>query len=308
MNFIQDKIDIVYIWVDGADPIWKQKRNESYKKIQDTSILSEYANVDGRFRDNGELKYSLRSLEKYFPNHWNIYIITDNQIPSFLRKDSGIQIISHRDFISEDKLPTFSSRKIEAFIPFIESISDTFILMNDDVFLWPNFWLHDFISWNKSIHYFTSRWDIDESEYMSYSDNTSHILEQEYDRYQHIDWIPSHTPRVIDKSNYIFMTNIFASHFISLSQEVFREKSNTSFIWDLYGRWMIHNDKWINWWHEWLYISTTDKNYDTLLSQFKNLSFFCINDTSDNKDNDPGLIDMKKILEKLFPEKSHFEK
>jgi len=69
VNFIQDKIDIVYIWVDGADPIWKQKRNESYKKIQDTSILSEYANVDGRFRDNGELKYSLRSLEKYFPDH-----------------------------------------------------------------------------------------------------------------------------------------------------------------------------------------------------------------------------------------------
>jgi hypothetical protein len=92
-------IDIVYTWVDGNDPSWKAKKESAFSKIQDISSLQLYANVNGRFRDNGELKYSLRSVEKYFPQVGNIYIVTDNQVPSFLKPHTKIHIISHTDII-----------------------------------------------------------------------------------------------------------------------------------------------------------------------------------------------------------------
>ena len=308
MNLMQDKIDIVYIWVDGSDSIWKQKRKESYESIQDTSILSEYANVDGRFRDNGELKYSLRSLEKYFPDHWNIYIITDDQIPSFLKKDSDIQIISHRDFIPNDKLPTFSSRKIEAFVPFIESISDTFMLMNDDMFIWPEFSLDDFITQDKIISYFNKEKEIDITESITYSDYTTHILRKKYPRYSKDSCIPCHAPKMIIKQEYMNMIKEFSVEFQKLSQQIFREKLSSSLVWDLYSRWMIHHNKWIDGWNKWLYISTSGGWYDVLIQKFNNLPFFCINDTSDNDNQDSSLLNISQVLEKLFPNKSSFEK
>ena len=36
----------------------------------------------GRFRDNDELRYSLRALERFFPEHGHVYIVTDAQVPA----------------------------------------------------------------------------------------------------------------------------------------------------------------------------------------------------------------------------------
>ena len=71
---------IVYLWVDGSD--------REYKKRY--SLL-----VNSRNRDNDDLKYSLRSLETYMP-WWKgkLYIVTDNQQPSWLMLNDNI-IISH---------------------------------------------------------------------------------------------------------------------------------------------------------------------------------------------------------------------
>ena len=43
-----------------------------------------YANTNGRFRDNGELIFNLRCLEKFFPDHGQVYIVTDEQRPDWL--------------------------------------------------------------------------------------------------------------------------------------------------------------------------------------------------------------------------------
>ena len=60
-----------------------------------------YANTDGRFRDNGELIYNLRCLEKFFPNHGHIYIVTDEQRPDWLAQTDKITIIDHQDIIQK---------------------------------------------------------------------------------------------------------------------------------------------------------------------------------------------------------------
>ena len=103
-------IDIVYTWVDNNDSFWQEKK----ARAKESSFDEKYANVNGRFRDNGELKYSLRSVAKYFPDVNKIYIVTDNQVPNFLRKHEKIVIVDHTDIILKEFLPTFSSKNIES--------------------------------------------------------------------------------------------------------------------------------------------------------------------------------------------------
>jgi len=64
-----------------------------------------------RYRDNFELKYSLRSLVRNAPWIRKIYLVTDNQIPSWLNLDNNglLQMISHEEiFANKSNLPVFS--------------------------------------------------------------------------------------------------------------------------------------------------------------------------------------------------------
>ena len=69
-----------------------------------------------RYRDSGELRYSLRSLVKHAPWIRRIYVVTDNQIPHWLNLEtSRLKIVPHTDiFPNKSHLPVFSSPAIEA--------------------------------------------------------------------------------------------------------------------------------------------------------------------------------------------------
>ena len=75
MNQSKDTIDIVYLWVDGADPLWRRKRQHALNHSNDLGRkkLARYGDVAGRYRDNQELRFNLRALEKFFPDHGHIY-------------------------------------------------------------------------------------------------------------------------------------------------------------------------------------------------------------------------------------------
>ena len=70
-----EKIDAVFLWVDSADPAWRDKK----AKYQPAKA-SEASASDVRYRDYGTLKYALRSLEKYAPWLNQIFLITDQQV------------------------------------------------------------------------------------------------------------------------------------------------------------------------------------------------------------------------------------
>lgn len=129
-------VDIVYLWVDGNDPKWRKKRQRAAQSLKSTTDLALFSNVEGRFRDNEELRFSLRALEKFFPSHGHIYIVTDSQTPSWLAQSNEISIIDHRDLIPTDLLPTFDSGNIESYIHRIENLSERYFYLNDDVFFW----------------------------------------------------------------------------------------------------------------------------------------------------------------------------
>ncbi len=163
-----EPIDVVYTWVNGSDPIWLAKKDAYFQsflkqngqnnsKIQEnnTNVNSfsnsshhnstignstndvDDRNSNNRYRDSGELRYSLRSLVKYAPWIRRIYIVTDNQIPYWLNLETNkLFIISHDEiFPNKSHLPVFSSPAIESHLHLIPGLSKQFIYFNDDVLL-----------------------------------------------------------------------------------------------------------------------------------------------------------------------------
>lgn len=130
------KIDIVYLWVDDTDHAWQAEKDKWLEKTYGKKPLNTDATTAARWRDNGELLYSLRSVEKFTPWVNHIYIITGfNQIPKWLNTEHPkITIISHEQIMPHDALPTFNSNAIEMCIPNIPGLSEHFLLMNDDMF------------------------------------------------------------------------------------------------------------------------------------------------------------------------------
>lgn len=126
-------VDVVYTWVNGSDPIWIKKKD---KAMKDNDVKIAKRAQTGRYVDIGELKYSLRCVEKFIPWVNKIYIVTDNQFPSFLKKGlSKIEVISHEQIIPNEFLPTFNSNNIDFHLHRIPNLSEHFIYLNDDVFI-----------------------------------------------------------------------------------------------------------------------------------------------------------------------------
>lgn len=124
-----DTIDIVYMWVDGSDPSWQRQTRQS---------------VNSRNRDNDELKYSLRSLEKYLPWHrGRIFVVTPNQTPKWINPDRVTIInqstllprhrgLTNHSHINNESTMTANSFYIEAHLHNIPGLSENFIYLNDD--------------------------------------------------------------------------------------------------------------------------------------------------------------------------------
>lgn len=124
-------IDLVYLWVNGNDPEWIAKKEMYQGKRPEYDAQSA---IKARFVDNGELRYSLRSVERYAPWFHRIYIITGGQVPEWLdTSNPKIRIVSHSEILPADALPVFNADAIETCIPRIEGLSEHFVVGNDDL-------------------------------------------------------------------------------------------------------------------------------------------------------------------------------
>ena len=131
----KEQIDIVYTWCDGNDPKFQKERSELCKKLGiPEESDNDQLNVERRHRNNNELLYSLRSVEKYAPWVHHIFIITNNQRPEWLNDNPKITIVNQNDIIPNEILPVFNSVAIEQYITNIPELSEHFIYLNDDMF------------------------------------------------------------------------------------------------------------------------------------------------------------------------------
>jgi len=144
-------IDFVYTWYNSADEATRRIREEILAKYEERSDTSSDAKFKGRYQDNDELKYSLRSVAKYAPWVRKIFIVVgDGQpLPGWLNPyHPKIQIVRHSQFYPSDdsKLPTFNSLSIESCLHRIRGLSDFFVYFNDDIFLGNEVWPGTFVN------------------------------------------------------------------------------------------------------------------------------------------------------------------
>lgn len=126
-------IDLVYLWVDGSDPVWRAKK-AAYE--QGGEPIASEAVAEARFVNNDELKYSLRSVERYAPWIRHIYIVTDGQVPAWIDlTNPRVSIIDQAEIMPAEALPSFSSPAIEWSLDKIPGLSEYFLYANDDMFM-----------------------------------------------------------------------------------------------------------------------------------------------------------------------------
>ena len=119
-------IDLVYLYVNSSDETWIAKRNQ-YAMDQSNSVC--------RFRDNKELMYSLRSVEKYAPWIRNIYIVSNSSMPAWLNTDHPkLHVVDQESIMPSNIQPCFNSSVIEAYLYKIPGLSEIFLYACDDMF------------------------------------------------------------------------------------------------------------------------------------------------------------------------------
>lgn len=123
-------VDIVITWVDGRDPAWIGRKNHHLAAIGGEAISD--AADDSRFEQFEELRYGLRSIDTYADFVRNVYIVTDEQRPTWLVEDDCLRVVDHAEILPESARPTFNSHAIEASLHHIDGLAEQFIYMNDD--------------------------------------------------------------------------------------------------------------------------------------------------------------------------------
>ncbi|OHT16397.1 hypothetical protein TRFO_02632 [Tritrichomonas foetus] len=114
---------------------------------------------ENRYEDIEELRYSLRTIEKYakFVNH--IFIITEGHRPSWINdQHPKLTFVNHSSIFPShyqingkkishsNLLPTFNSIAIEFAMVNIPELSEHFIYLNDDVFFGQQVYPSDFFT------------------------------------------------------------------------------------------------------------------------------------------------------------------
>lgn len=123
--------DLVYMWVDGADPAWRAR------KAAATGIAPDDSDTDGRARyvSNDELRYSLRSAARFAPWIRRVFIVTDRQTPEWLdTTNPRVRVVDHSEILPPEARPCFNSNVIEYFLYRIPGLAPRFLLANDDMF------------------------------------------------------------------------------------------------------------------------------------------------------------------------------
>jgi hypothetical protein len=218
-------VDIVYTWVNSSDPLWQVQR--AYYVKQEKGI-SKDANLSYRFRSRDELKYSLRSIEKYAPFVRKIYIVTNGQKPSWIKTHPKIEFVSHSQiFRHPNHLPTFNSMAIESCLHRIPGLSEYFIYFNDDVFLGRPSTFTSFFTEDGKIRLFLTDRVISKKDpgknaigYKISIWNTNNLLSRKFSKQKR--YHVGHTPDAERKSLILEIEKLFPKVFASVEGHKFR--------------------------------------------------------------------------------------
>lgn len=311
-----NEIDLVYLWVDGNDPVWQAKRNAIIGKTEEGSPV----NCKGRSANNDELKYSLRAIEMYAPWIRKIFIVTDEQTPEWMdTSNPKIRIVDLKEIMPEESLPCFNSCLIEHFLYRIPGLTDKFLYSNDDMFINKEATPDDFFTpegfpivrltrkpfrklrwwWREHIRRKPLK------NYTRTVAHTSELVNEKYGKYytgmphHNIDtYLRSDCQRIAEE---IFCDEFKANNRNHMRSDDDIQRSIISYVAlaEKRGKLRYVNAK------ESLCVRIHRERYFRKLEKYRPM-FFCMNDSEYAKDEDR--MKVKAYLDKRFPVKSSFEK
>lgn len=308
-------IDLIYLWVDGSDAEWLAKKYKFQGKKTDFNIE---ATTKARTTDNNELKYSLRSAEKYAPWIRKIFIVTDEQQPKWLNlQNEKVQLVDIREIIPPEALPCYNSVIIEHFFYKIPGLSERFLYANDDMFfnaeVDPDFFFNaeglpivrlqrafmgKFI--NKSRRFLS----IHTNMYRKTIDKAAGLVEGKFGKYY--SGTPHHNIDSYLKSDYREVVEVdFREEIMATITHHLRSENDIQRI--IYLYYALAKERGVL-----RYVDRSEScrirlhmpDFMYFIDKY-NPTLFCLNDTHKASDRDRGRI--KPFLEALFPEKSSFE-
>lgn len=308
-------IDLIYLWVDGSDPQWQEKHDACIGKIEDKSTV----NCKGRYADNDELKYSLRSVEIYAPWIRRIYIVTDNQTPRWLNSSNPrVKIIDHKEIMPKECLPCFNATVIEHFLYKIPGLSEHFLFANDDTFINKPVMPNDFFTSDGlpiirlnhcGLRNFYLRFKkiflgIPFKNYVQIVHNSATLVKKKYGTYYGCK--PHHNIDAYLKSDYQRIEQMFKkeieptlTNHVRSNNDIQRSLIAYAAMAEKRGRPVFVDRK-----TSFRFHIENMKHYE-LLERY-NPMLFCMNDSEYATDEDRKKV--KAFLEKRFPVKSQFEK
>ena len=309
------EIDLVYLWVDGNDPTWIARKQEALMKRASGIKV----NNNGRYVDNDELKYSLRSVEKHLPWIRKIFIATNHQQPAWLNiNHPKIQLVNQDEFLPPEAIPCFNSVVIEYFIYRIPGLSDYFLYANDDMFvhadLQPSyFFAEDGFPVVRLQYQFMQRAEIKLKKlfgirinnYRKSIENALELIDKKYRMYY--PGVSHHNIDAFRKDDYsAVIEDVFKDDLFPVLSNQFRDSSDVQRVLFQYHVLAIKHGhlKFVNR-RESCRIRVQNPDFMGCLKRF-NPDLFCLNDNERVTDDDRARV--RPFLETLYPDKSSFEK
>lgn len=192
-------VDAVYTWVNHADKDWQAAWCSTFP--------NEKFDPD-RYTSNDELRYSLRSLNKYAPWINRIFIVSNCRQPGWMVEHPKIVWVKHEEiFPSESMIPTFNSHAIEACLHRIPELSENFLYLNDDFVLNQPCLPQDFFDEvGRSVAYFEPYGMVDSKagrdkslDYLAAANNSKELLKSVFSDYD-ARCLHRHVPYALKKT------------------------------------------------------------------------------------------------------------
>ena len=311
------KVDLVFTWVNSYDNEWK----EMYLKYK-PNTESDNNNLS-RFLTRDELKYSLRSWDKYGKFIDKIYIVSNCKPPKWLNlNNTKIKWVYHEEIINKKYLPTFSSHAIEANLHKIKGLNNHFIYCNDDVMLLKEAQINDFYFSNGIAKVRLEKYGMvngeinsEHPDYLNAARNSQKLLENTFKKTA--TQLHTHSPQSMRIDILNKMETLYKNKFEETTSHKFRTINDISVASFLYPHFAIMSGNALDS-NEKVEFVHQNKNFKKILNDLVKLKkdnknellplSLCLNDGADSHLNETWNKEVVTFLENFFPEKSQFEK
>ncbi len=281
-------VDVVYTWVDGADPAWRRRRDQ-VKAAHGHPVNDQAAN-ESRFINRDELRFSLRSVHQFAPWVRRIWLVTDDQVPAWL--DTGhpaVRVVSHRElFAHRGALPTFNSHAIESQLHRIDGLAEHFLYLNDDVFFGRPVLPNAFFQPNGITKFFPSKAKVNAGDIDPVGDipatsagkNNRRIIAEKFGRV--LTFKMKHTPHALRRSVMRELDELCGPELAATAKHQFRHHEDLSLTSSLYQYYAFLTGRAVIDQIRYMYADLDAPQTPALLHRALNrqdFHVFCLNDT-----------------------------